>query len=26
VTLYRSERFAVTQCGIGRDTMVKRLR
>ncbi|GAA2005645.1 GNAT family N-acetyltransferase [Microbacterium ulmi] len=26
VTLYRSEGFAVTQAGIGRDTMVKRLR
>ena len=26
VTLYRSEGFAVTQSGIGRDTMVKRLR
>ena len=26
VTLYRSEGFAVTQRGIGRDTMVKRLR
>ena len=25
-TLYRSEGFAVTQSGIGRDTMVKRLR
>jgi len=26
VTLYRSEGFAVTESGIGRDTMVKRLR
>ena len=26
VTLYRSEGFAVTQSGMGRDTMVKRLR
>lgn len=26
VTLYRSEGFALTQAGIGRDTMVKRLR
>jgi GNAT superfamily N-acetyltransferase len=26
VSLYRSEGFAVTQSGIGRDTMVKRLR
>ncbi len=26
VTLYRSEGFAVTQSGLGRDTMVKRLR
>ncbi len=26
VTLYRCEGFAVTQSGIGRDTMVKRLR
>ena len=26
ITLYRSEGFAVTQSGIGRDTMVKRLR
>lgn len=26
VTLYRSEGFAVTQPGVGRDTMVKRLR
>ena len=25
-TLYRSEGFVVTQSGIGRDTMVKRLR
>jgi hypothetical protein len=25
-TLYRSEGFAVTQSGLGRDTMVKRLR